>query len=427
METLKKILYFPIASYFKFFAQIRLRKWNPKIVVVTGSSGKTTLLHLIESQIGERARFSHHANSSYGIPFDILDLHRETLQPSEWLTLFLQAPSAAFRASPKENIYVVEADCDRPGEGKFLSELLRPDIVLWLNVSRTHSMNFDELVSQKRFANVDEAIAYEFGYFVENCSQVAMINGDLQLEINQEKRTKTTIVEVTKEKYLDSYKINERETTFTIQQQRYSFDALLPQDVFYSIAMCKAAIKSLGLEFDPTFKKLVLPPGRSTVFHGIKSTTLIDSSYNANLESIKAMLSMFAEIFEKKKWVVLGDMLELGKEEKDEHEKLAELLAKFSFERIILIGPRMEKYTYPQLDKMTKKTKHINFYPKGQRKIVILDMQRELTGGEVVLFKGSQSLLLEGIIEELLENKKDSNKLPRREQIWKDKRAKLLD
>src|SRR5581483_1461357 len=239
-----------------FFAQIRLRKWNPKIVVVTGSSGKTTLLHLLESQLGTKAKFSHHANSSFGIPFDILDLHRKTLQPSEWLTLFLRAPSAAFKASPKENIYVVEADCDRPGEGKFLSELLRPDIVLWLNVSLTHGMNFDKLVSEKKFHSVDEAIAYEFGYFIENCSQVAIINGDSQLQTNQEKRTKTSIVEIIKEKYLDSYEINEKKTIFTIQQQKYSFDALLPQDLFYSIAMCKAAIKSIDLEFDPAFKHL---------------------------------------------------------------------------------------------------------------------------------------------------------------------------
>src|SRR6266568_6914635 len=156
MEEIKKVLYFPLASYFKFFAAIRLKRWHPKIVVVTGSSGKTTLLHLLESQIGEKAKYSHHANSSYGVPFDVLDLHRKSLQTSEWFKLIIKAPIKAFKTPPKEKIYVVEADCDRPGEGKFLAEFLRPDHVLWVNVSRKHSMNFDSLVSQKKFVTADE-------------------------------------------------------------------------------------------------------------------------------------------------------------------------------------------------------------------------------------------------------------------------------
>ena len=46
---LKKKLYFPVAGYFRFFAAIRLKRWNPRIIVVTGSNGKTTLLHLLMS------------------------------------------------------------------------------------------------------------------------------------------------------------------------------------------------------------------------------------------------------------------------------------------------------------------------------------------------------------------------------------------
>src|SRR6266404_8993049 len=208
MEEIKKILYFPIASYFRFFAAIRLGRWHPKIVVVTGSSGKTTLLHLLESQIGEKAKYSHHANTSYGIPFDILDLHRKSFYTSEWFVFMCKAPAAAFKRPPKEKIYVVEADCDLPDVGKFLGSFLRPAIVLWVNTFRTHSMNFDKLViasdakqsrrglphssinsefamtenSRRKFESVDEAIAYEYGYFLEYCSDLAVINGDIHVE-----------------------------------------------------------------------------------------------------------------------------------------------------------------------------------------------------------------------------------------------------
>src|SRR6266571_4886508 len=194
IALLKRSLYFPIAYYFRFFAGIRLNKWKPRIIVVTGSNGKTTLLHLLESQIGNRAKYSHHANSAYGIPFDILDLHRKTLRKTEWIGLFFKAPFALFKELPKQKLYVVEADCDRPGEGKFLASLLRPEMVLWVSSSRTHSMNFEH----SSFPTVEEAIASEFGYFIQHCQKVAVVNGDFPHVLKQLHRTKTLVIKITK-------------------------------------------------------------------------------------------------------------------------------------------------------------------------------------------------------------------------------------
>lgn len=425
IEELKKFLYFPIASYFKFFAAIRLRHWQPKIVVVTGSSGKTTLLHLLESQIGNKAKYSHHANSSFGIPFDILDLKRKSLLQSEWIGLFLQAPLAAYKAPPKEKIYVVEADCDRPGEGKFLGSLVKPDMVLWLNVSRTHSMNFDNLVSQKKFAMVDDAIAYEYGFLLAACQQYAILNGDLPLERDQIERTKAKVVTITKKAYLKKYEIDQDHTKYVISDNSYAFPALLPEEVFYSIAMCKEVIKELGLPFDQSFSRFVLPPGRSTLFKGIQNTILIDSSYNANLSSIKALLLMYEKFPAKKKWVVIGDMLELGKLEKAEHEELADILSKLHLEKIILLGSRTAKYTAKRLQELGgDSSKIVSFHSLKEVDAYIHDT---LKVGEVILFKGSQSMLLEGVIERLLKHKEDATKLPRREAIWEKRRKQKLE
>ena len=128
-KFIKHYLYFFVAGYFKFFARVQLAKWKPRIVVVTGSSGKTTLLHLIESQLGQRAEYSHHANSSFGIPFNILGLQRNSFKKTEWIYLFLAAPFKAYKKIHKKQLYIAEADCDRPGEGKFLADLLKPEVV----------------------------------------------------------------------------------------------------------------------------------------------------------------------------------------------------------------------------------------------------------------------------------------------------------
>ena len=126
LYSLKSKLYFPLASYFWFFAKIQLLIWRPRIIVITGSSGKTTMLHLLESQIGEGAEYSHLANSAFGIPFHILGLKRVTFSLMEWPALFLYAPFRAFKKIHQKDLYIVEADCDRPGEGSFLANLLKP-------------------------------------------------------------------------------------------------------------------------------------------------------------------------------------------------------------------------------------------------------------------------------------------------------------
>ena len=189
VRRLKKFFYFPLAYYFRIFAQIQLSLWKPSIIVVTGSSGKTTLLHLIEAQLGNEARYSHHANSAYGIPFDILGLKRKDLVLTEWFSLVLSAPFKAFKSPYKQPIYIVEADCDRPGEGNFLGSLLNPEITIWLSSSRTHSMNF----KNRQFKSIEDTIAYEFGHFLKNTSSLAIINKDSQVIKKQLTRTKAKI------------------------------------------------------------------------------------------------------------------------------------------------------------------------------------------------------------------------------------------
>lgn len=414
IKVIKQLFYFPIAYYFRFFAQIKLLIWKPKIIVVTGSSGKTTLLHLIESQIGEKAKYSHHANSSYGIPFDILGLKRKKLTPDEWISLFLLAPFKTFKSVPKEKLYIVEADCDRPGEGKFLASLLNPEITLWISSSLTHGLNFDQLVKKKIFPSIEDAIAFEFGYFLEYTRKLVIANGDNALIQRQLKRTNVSVENLTKIG-LESYLINENSTEFIIEHKKYSINYLIPKDVFYSIQMTKLLIKTLNLSFDQTFKNFILPPGRNSIFKGIKNTTIIDSTYNSTPDGIKTILQMFDQYPSKNKWLVLGDMIELGINEKEEHEKLADLINFMKLGKVILIGPRVSKYTYPRLNPPAGGAEKFDM-PKDGLNFIL----KNLSGGEAILFKGAR--FLEGIIEQLLLNKDDVNKLVRREKAWQNRR-----
>lgn len=414
----KRLLYFPVAYYFRFFAAIKLRRWSPRIIVVTGSNGKTTLLHMLEAQIGEMAKYSHNANSSFGIPFDILDLHRNSLLKSEWISLILKTPFNAFKKVPSEKLYVVEADCDRPGEGKFLASLLKPEVVIWVSISKTHAMYFDKLVVDQKFEKVEEAIAYEFGYFMENCRHLAIIDGDSELMKNQLDRTNVKVIQVKKDEQLEKYTVSKEGSKFQIEKKEYVYKSLLPEEVFYSIVMCKKVTEYLGISFDSTFKNFILPSGRGSIFEGVKNTTIIDSSYNLSPGSVLAILSMYNQISTDKKWLVLGDMIDIGLSTQREHEKFADWIHDYNFEKIILMGPRVGKYTYPKLQRLhSDKNKLVKFLgPKETLNYI----RENITGGETILFKGAR--FMEGIIENLLKNKTDVSKLPRREKIWEIRR-----
>ena len=393
IKQIKSLLYFPIAYYFRFFAKIQLAIWKPTIILVTGSSGKTTLLHLIESQLQDKARYSHLANSSFGIPFDILGLKRKSLTPDEWLYLFLFAPFKAFKRPYKEKLYVVEADCDRPFEGKFLASLLQPNITLWTNVSRTHTVNFDYLVKNQDFKTVEQAIAHEFGYFLENTSDLAILNADDDLIKKESQRSKAKIKYIS-QKDLSDYKILKDHTEFKININDYSINLLLPKETSYSIQMTLALLDFLKIRPDFSFSKFTLPPGRCGLFKGIKNTIIIDSSYNATPDGVKSILGMLREYQSDKKWLVMGDMIELGNEEQEEHEKLGDIINSIKLEKIILVGPRLSKYTFPKLKhNPTMKQSNNETIEKFLMPKDALDyLLNNLKGREVILFKGATFL-----------------------------------
>lgn len=408
-----------VAGYFAFWAKFVLRRWQPQIVVITGSSGKTTLLHLLESQIGDRAIYSHHANSAIGIPFHILGLQPNVSSKAGWAKHFLKAPFFAFKASPEVNLYIVEADCDRPNEGRFTSRLLKPDVTLWVSVYNTHSMNFDKLVRNNSFKTHEEAIAYEFGNFIENTTKLAAVNGDQVGIANQLGRVKSGVeIKKVSMSKISEYKMTQTATTYKIHGQTFNVSGIHPKDLGIGIQLTESLLNFLRFPLDPDFKNLKMPPGRSSTFLGKKELVLIDSTYNTGLGAAQAMFKMFEAYPSDDKWLVAGDMLEQGSIEKAEHEKLAAAIAEIKVSHVVLLGRRTKQYTYPLL-KNKLKVPVVSF---DSPKEVLDYLTNNTPAKAAILFKGAFGL--EGVIEELLANPSDADNLVRREAVWTKRRQK---
>lgn len=419
-EHIKDLLFFVVAWYFRLFAQIRLWRWHPQITVVTGSSGKTTVMQLLRAQLEEKASFAEHANSAFGVPFDILGLHRVSYSWTEWFSFMIRAPFAVLAPLPTHTHYIVEADADRPGEGRFLASLLRPDYVLWISSARTHSLRFDPLVTQKQFPSVEAAIAYEFGYFLQYCSKRAWIVAENDLMKAQASRSHADVVSVS-QKELTEYQISSSGTLFNFDSSRHKLPYALPEVVHYGVQMVMHLLQELNIGIDATWKNLEIPPGRNSVFKGIKDTTLIDSSYNANLSSMRTIINMADDMRATSKWAVIGDMLEQGITAPEQHKDLGALLASTSFSKVIFFGELAHEYTKPAFD--SKKKERVESVWFATIKEVEEYLHEQIKGEELILFKGGR--YQEAVVESLLGSTMDKDHLCRREAVWVRKRKAL--
>ena len=152
-----------------------------------------------------------------------------------------------------------------------------------------------------------------------------------------------------------------------------------------------------------------MAPGRCSFFKGKKGINIIDSSYNAHMISMTSVLDMVKRMHAEHKWLVIGDIVDQGSLEEEEHKKLASLIAEVKPDKVILVGRRTKKYTAPELKKMG-----VSAVATLDPKKALAYIEKTITGRETIVFKGSQ--YLEWIIEKLLANKEDEKKLCRREK-----------
>lgn len=412
----KKRFYFVAARYFRFFANRSLKRWRPRIIAVTGSAGKTTMLHMIEFELGDRAHYSHDANSAFGIAFDILDMDGVRGSKLRWFKLILSAPVRAFSYRHTEEFYVVEIDGERPHETEFLASWLRPEVTLWVSLGRSHAVQFEQEVKEGKFANLDEAIAHEFATLPQYTTKRVDIDADSTLMQRATEGIKAEVVTLSKSK-LKRYNVYPTRTDFIFDTASFHFSQPQPRDLAIQLLMLEDLTNYLKIPLKTDFHEMAPPPGRSSFFQGKRGLKLIDSSYNAHLISVESVLEMVKAMRTGHKWLVIGDIVDQGTIEGEEHTKLADLIAAANPEMVILVGRRTKQYTAPRLKEL------------GVPACTTLDPRKALkyiethaTGEETIIFKGSQ--YLEWIIEKLLADPTDAANLPRREAAAVKRRQK---
>lgn len=408
VSKLKKRFYFVAAKYFQFFANLVLRRWQPRVIAITGSAGKTTLLNMMEHEMGDRAHYSHDANSAFGVPFDVLGLSGIRGPRIRWLYLFAAAPLRALFYRHKEPFYVVEIDGERPHETEFLAKWLRPEVTIWVSIGLSHAAQFEKEVEQGKFTDVGQAITAEFANLPRNTSKLVYIDADSKIMRAATADIRARVVSV-KKTQIKKYIVYPDSTDFTYGGTTFHFEQPVPRDIAFDLLVLQDLMKYLKLPFEPDFSGMRVAPGRTSHFKGKKGIDIVDSSYNAHLISMSSVLDMTRRMHAEHKWLVVGDIVDQGSIEGEEHRRLAHLIADVEPEKVILVGRRTKQFTAPELRQ------------QGISAVTTLDprkaleyIERHITGRETLIFKGSQ--YLEWVIEKLLADPADAAKLCRRDK-----------
>ncbi len=308
-----------LASY------VRNKYRNIKYIGITGSAGKTTTKEFIYQILSKKYkvyRASGNWNNWIGLPFSILKMNGD------------------------EQIAIFELAMSYPGIGEIdlLSEILKPDVVMILNVFPVH------LEFLKNIENIAKAKSEILNYL---CSDdVAFITGDSELILRETKNKNGRKVYFGKKDgnniILRDIKREKSKTRMEIDfygiktEFVSNFINLIHIENLFAAIIVSQYIGMKNFEIQEAIKNLtpLLHRGRIKKY---KDFTIIDETYNSNPEALKKTLSWVDMEYKKRKIAIIGDMLELGEDEEDFHFDIGKYFSTLNFDFLITVGERSLK------------------------------------------------------------------------------------
>ena len=180
---------------------------------------------------------------------------------------------------------------------------------------------------------------------------------------------------------------------------------LVSKNLSNQIENILASISIISVYFDieklnrNLFSGFCIPESRGSIINfrnGSKRITIIDESYNSNPLSLKFALEKYDSLYKKnnKKFLLLGDMLELGKHSKKLHNEIAKYLNKSNINKIYVYGNQIN-HTFNKLKPQIRGRVIQN------RMDIYKLINNDLPNNSFLMVKGSNSTGLNKIIKKL--------------------------
>lgn len=347
------------------------KRCQAKRIAVTGSVGKTSLKEAISAiclTAGRTHKSQKSFNNHWGVPLTLASMPRDI------------------------DYGVFEVGMNHAGELAVLSPLIAPHVAVITKIAPAHLAHFKDISAiAAAKAEIFEGLEPE-GFAVLN-------RDDDYFDFLAEKANAKSAVIVTFGEHKDSdvriHQIISRagEQKAKLDVGGKTYELILPLDGAHWVqnAACAiAATMSAGISVESAIAALSgfrALPGRGEALDvklDGKVFTLIDDSYNANPESMRAAISTLGTRANGRKLAVLGDMFELGKDELTLHTDLAGPLKDAGVSRVIFLGECMRALK--------------GAVPRDMRGLWARDweaalagLRQELRDGDTVLIKGSNA------------------------------------
>lgn len=352
------------------------------VVAVTGSVGKTSTKDTIATVLSEKynvLKTEANNNNNIGLPFTILRLKNH-------------------------DVAVIEMGMNHLGEISELSKIAKPSIAVITNIGTSHIGNLGsrENILKAKLEILDG---------MEN--PVLIVNNDNDLlhdfvKSNKNKlKIKTFGMENSSDVFAENVVLKENESYFKCHVDNEFFDVKIPVGGSHFVYNVMSAIlvgKILGISNERIkagIEKIEVTKKRMEIVNLANNITIINDSYNASYESMKAAIEYLKNIKNGRKIAVLGDMLELGDFAQELHGKVGEEVAKNNIDLLICCGEN-SKFIVDEAIKTGMK-KENTYYLKNIDEIKS-KIEQVLQKGDIILIKASHAMnfskLADNIIEE---------------------------
>tara|TARA_S200000501_G_scaffold82651_1_gene74791 strand:+ start:2014 stop:3249 length:1236 start_codon:yes stop_codon:yes gene_type:complete len=323
-----------VVEFIGKICSIWMNNFQGKTIAITGSNGKTTTKDLIShvlTKCGNNvSKTKGNFNTSIGVP----------------LTIF------SFSNDPSQT-YVVELGANQVGDINYLSSIIKPDIGIVTNISDAHLEGFGSMDN-----------------------------------IREEKKS---IFKHSKKHYYGK----NIDTSMNLLNHPLQNNKVFLKNASIAYEVCKDFMSiDDKQDFSTIIEDFTLPKGRGQVYNLSTNSFLIDDTYNANPESVKAAIDNIAQYSGNRKIFVFGDMKELGINEKQFHKEIGGYCSG-KIDILMCYGDLAKN----AINDSNKISIQLHFDTKTS---LFKHLCNEIQKNDAVLLKGSRSMELDSIIKDII-------------------------
>jgi len=431
-QTFKKII-IPIITW---QAKLVIKKYNPKIIAITGSVGKTSTkdaIFTVLSKFKTVRKSEKSFNSEIGLPLTVLGVPNGWSDPIAWLSNIIHGFSLIFKKHKYPEYLILEIGVGKPGD-------IKKNVLPWLKTDVVVITRFPDKPVHVEFFNGVEEIIEEKSLLINTLKKegILLLNHDDEKVYALHSKSEARVISFGSSEnstYRSSYPtyIYKEENklkipsgiNFKLDYDGNSFPVMLPNVVgFHNINQATSAIACAHLvgcdllESIKAISEYITPPGRLSLIEGINKSFIIDDTYNSSPVAMMSAIEVFKDIKGKRKIAILGDMLELGKFTEEEHRLVGENISKVT-DILVVVGPRAKFIAEGAIDSGFNK-ENVKYFDNS--KIASKDIESLIKDGDIILVKGSQGVRMERIVEVLMKHKElKKSLLCRQDKEWKNR------